>query len=598
MPRMRIRQAVTILGFVVLAGAVLPAAELPADAVYRHGRIYTADATDRTVAAVAVRTGRVVYAGDDGGVDAFIGPKTRVVDLAGGFMMPGLIDGHIHPLEGGLGLNSCSLNYEVLSVDEFKRRIQQCLDATAGREPDGWLQVGAWFQQSMQPAGTVADKSMLDGLKTKRPIVVRDAFGHTVLANSRALTQGKITRETKDPPGGKIERDAKGEPTGLLQDDAFKVFEAIVPPPTAAERVKAARSSLAAMNAQGITSALDASTEPPNLAAYAAVHRAGGLTVRMHFAPHIEVTEGDDPPAAVRRVLRLRTQYDGGVLTTRPGLTVRNAKLYIDGVIAGPAFTGAMVEPYLMNAGTAEAPRWVPGPSRGPAPYFAPAPLAALLIGLGKAGIDPHLHVDGDLAVRVAFDGVEAMRKALPGKDIRPAFAHSEIVHPDDFGRFKSLGVIPVLSTQWGKVAPDTLDQLRDYLGPERAAILEPSGLLVAAGATVAYGSDWPVDKLDEWFALKVAVTRENAPEAGEKYAGRLGRDPGMTVREALRAITILAAQELHCDDVTGSIEVGKFADLAILDRDPFAIEPRQIANVKVKETVVGGRTVYPAPAR
>lgn len=598
MPGMRIRLALVLLGFLAIAGVVMPAAELPADAVFRHGRIYTADASDRTVAAVAVRTGRVVYAGDDDGVAAFIGPKTRVVDLAGGFMMPGLVDGHIHPLSGGLGLNACSLNYEVLSVDEFKARIQTCLDAEAGREPNGWLVVRAWFQQSMQPAGTVADKSMLDGLKTKRPIIVRDAFGHTVLANSRALTQGKITRETRDPPGGKIERDANGEPTGLLQDDAFSVFDAIVPPPTPAERVNGARTSLAAMNAQGITSALDASAEPPSLAAYAAVQRSGGLTVRMHFAPHLEVSAADDPPAAIQWVLRLRRQYDGGVLTPRPGLTVRHAKLYIDGVIAGPAFTGAMLEPYLMNAGTKESPRWVPGPSRGPEPYFAPTPLAALLIGLGRAGIDPHLHVDGDRAVRVAFDGVEAMRKALPGKDIRPAFAHSEIVHPDDFGRFKSLGVIPVLSTQWGKPAPDTVDQLRDYLGPERAAILEPSGLLIAAGATVAYGSDWPVDKLDEWFALKAAVTRENAPEAGPQYAGRLGRDPGMTVREALRAITIVAAQELHCDGVVGSIEVGKFADLAILDRDPFAIEPRRIADVRVKETIVGGRTVYPTPAR
>lgn len=584
----------------VVAGLACTAvllAQAPAEIVYRNGRLFTADAGNRVVQAAAVREGRFVYVGDDTGVAAHIGPKTRVVDLAGGFGMPGLVDAHLHPLSGGLNLSGCSLDYLTLSVDEFKRRIQACLDADRGKEPDGWLEVRSWFQQSMQPEGTIAHKSMLDGLNTKRPIIVRDAFGHTVLASSRALTQGKITRETKDPPGGKIERDAKGEPTGLLQDNAFDVFGAIVPPPSAADRVKAARASLSAMNGQGVTAALEAMTSEASLTAYDEVRRASGLTVRMHFAPLIEISDADDPARAVARVTAFRKRFDRGPIGVTPQMTVRHAKLFIDGVIAGPAFTGSMVEPYLVNAGTAEAPKWVPGPSRGPAPYFEPGPLAALVTGLGRAGINPHLHVDGDLAVRVAFDAIAAMRKALPGQDIRPGFAHSEIVHPDDFGRFKALGVFPVLSTQWGKPAPDTVDQLRDYLGPERAAILEPAGLLAAAGAEVAFGSDWPVDKLDEWFALKVAVTRENAPEVGPKYAGRLGRDPGLTVTEALRAITIVAAKHLHADDRIGSIEVGKIADLVLLDRDPMSIAPRDIANVKVKETVVGGRTVFPVPA-
>ncbi len=595
---MRVRVVAARGVVAAVASTVRLSAQTPAELVIRNGRLFTADAADRVVQAVAVRQGRFVYAGDDAGAAAHIGPTTRVVDLAGGFAMPGLVDAHIHPLSGGLNLNGCSLNYETLSVDEFTRRIQACLDQDRGKEPGGWLEVRSWFQQSLQPEGTVAHKSMLDGLNTKRPIIVRDAFGHTVLANSRALTQGKITRETKDPPGGKIERDAQGEPTGLLQDNAFEVFGVIVPPPTAADRVQAARASLGAMNAQGITTALEASTSEASLTAYDEVRRTSGLTVRMHFSPRIEISDADDPARAVARVLALKKRFDRGAAGIAPQLTVRHAKLFIDGVIAGPAFTGSMLEPYLTNAGTAAAPKWVPGSSRGPEPYFAPGPLADLVTRLGRAGINPHLHVDGDRAVRVAFDAIAAMRKALPGQDVRPGFAHAEIVHPDDFGRFKALVVFPVLSTQWGKPAPDTVDQLRDYFGPERAAILEPAGLLAAAGAEVAYGSDWPVDTLDEWFALKVAVTRENAPEAGPKYAGRLGRDPGLTVREALRAITIVAAKHLHADDRIGSIEVGKIADLVLLDRDPMTIPPRDIANVKVKETLVGGRTVFPSSRR
>jgi len=188
------------------------------------------------------------------------------------------------------------------------------------------------------------------------------------------------------------------------------------------------------------------------------------------------------------------------------------------------------------------------------------------------------------------------MRKELGTADIRPALAHCEIVTPADFTRFKSLDTTPVLSMQWEKRAGDTVG-LTNYFGPERMKILEPAGLLSAAGARIAFGSDWPVDKLDEWFALKVGVTRTNVPTAPAEYQGRLGEDPGLSREAVLRAATINAAYELHEDDVTGSIRVGKFADVIVLDRNPLKIPAEDIANVKVLETVVGGKTVYEAGA-
>lgn len=590
MPKIALR----LMALVTLLGTAAVAAP-PADLVYRSGHIYTADDADRVVSALAIRQGRVVYAGDDAGVAAYVGAQTRVRDLNGGFAMPGLVDGHMHPLEGGVRAIGCNLQYASLTVAEFRARLQACLDADRAHEPDGWLEATNWFQQAMLPAGTVANRSMLDSLHTARPILVRDAFGHTVLANGRALALGHISRESTDVPGGRIDRDPKGEPNGLLEDAAYAVYDSVIPPQTPARYAAAARAALQEMAAQGITSALDAATPEYAMQAFRSVQRAGGLTARLHFAPQIDIEDLKDPDAAVRRVLALRQRYDGGATRPAPGLTLRNAKFFIDGVISGPAFTGAMLEPYRINAGTAQAPRWVPGPSRGPAPYFPTAPLADLLTRLGRAGIDPHLHVDGDGAVRTALDAVELARKDLAGRDVRFGFAHDEIVHPDDFGRFKALGVYPVLSFQWEKPAPDTVDQSKDYLGPERFAILEPAGLLARAGAPIAFGSDWPVDPLNEWFALKVAVTRENDPAAGAAYAGRLGKDPGLTALQALRAITIVAARELHCDDAVGSLEPGKVADLAVLDRDPLTIDPHDIAHVRVLETVVGGRTVYRA---
>src|SRR5262249_3458111 len=162
-----------------------------------------------------------------------------------------------------------------------------------------------------------------------------------------------------------------------------------------------------------------------------------------------------------------------------------------------------------------------------------------------------------------ALDAVDVMRKQIGGADIRPALAHAEIVSPADFPRFSLLGLLPVLSFQWEKPGGDTIG-LTDYLGPERMKILEPAGLLAAAHAPArtAFGSDWPVDSLDEWFALKVGVTRTNSPNAPVEFRGRLGEDPGLSREAVLRAATVDAAYELHEDDLTGSVQIGKFADL------------------------------------
>jgi hypothetical protein len=506
--------------------------------------------------------------------------------------MPGLIDGHMHPLEAGLKLRKCSLNYESLTVPQLQQRVQACLDKTKNQEPDGWMEVVSWFQESMRPAGVKTSRATLDALKTSRPIIVRSSFGHTVLANSRALALAKITKATPDPLGGKIWHDPDGNPSGLLEDAAFEVFDDLIPKPTPEENIAAAKEAQKAMLAQGVTSFLDAAAPPESMTAFTALQSSGELNLRAHFAPVINPPEASDPALAVSKVVAYRKQYDQGAFQAKPSITVRNAKLFLDGVIAAPALTGAMLEPYRKNVGSQQNPHWVDGQSRGPAVYFPPKPLAEILVGLGHAGIDPHMHADGDAAVRAALDAIEVMRKDLGEADIRPAIAHDEIVSPADFPRFQALRAMPVLSFQWEKPAGDTLG-LTNYFGPERMKIVEPAGLLKAAGARIVFGSDWPVDQLAEWFALKVGVTRTNAPDAGPQYQGKLGEDPGLSRDAVLRAATIDAAHELHEDDVTGSLEVGKFADLIILDRDPLKISAEDIANVRVLETVVGGLTVY-----
>jgi len=584
-----------VAALILALAASAQGAEAPADTIYHNGYIYTVDARDSVQQALAVRAGRIVYVGDNAGAKPLTGKKTKVIDLHGRMLMPGLVDGHMHPQSGGSRLLNCSLDYAALTVAQFQSRIQSCLDKDKKSDAIRWLVVVNWFQQGMLPDGVETTAATLDALKTERPVIVRSSFGHSALLNSKAVQLAGIKRDTPDPAGGKITRDAKGDTTGLLEDAAQDLAMNLLPPLTEAENLAASKAALAAMRKQGITSFLDAYTDPETMTAFADLHKQGKLTARAHFAVLIDLDKGATPQSAVAELLKQQKQFDQGPTTVKPSMQVRHAKLFMDGVISAPAFTGTMLEPYLVNKGTADKPDWQPSASNGPASYFSPDALKTTLTELANARIDPHIHVDGDRAVRESLNAIEYLRSTPAGKDVRPALAHDEIVAPADYPRFAKLDVTPVLSFQWGKPAPDTVGALKDYMGPQRYAIVEPQALLLNAGARIAYGSDWPVDPLDEWFALKVGVTRTAAPDAGKEYSGTLGPQPGMPRAAVLRAITLNAAYTLRQEALTGSLEPGKLADLIVLDRNFFTIPAEDIANIKVLQTVVGGKIVYQA---
>jgi predicted amidohydrolase YtcJ len=593
---MRFEAGVLAISLLAQAAIGSPRDPGPADLVYRHGFVYTVDAHDSVQQALAVRGGLIVYVGGDAGAAPLIGPHTRQIDLRGRMLMPGLVDGHMHPLDGGATLLKCNLHYVQLTVERMQAGIQECLDQTRSREPDGWLEVVNWFQEGMIPAGIQTTRAALDALKTRRPILVTSSFGHTSLVNSRAIQLAGINAATQAPLGGKIWRDPAGNPTGLLEDFAQELVTRMLPTPTPGEDMRSAQAALEAMRKQGITTFFDAMALERDLAAFAGVERTGALTARAHFAVLITPPQGKDPGKAVAAVAALAHRYDEGAIRIGPTVTVRNVKLFLDGVISAPALTGAMLEPYFEPPSPVAAGGWAPGRNRGPDVYFPAPVLCAVIIAAAGAGFEPHLHADGDRAVHEGLDAIAAMRARFPDQDIRAAIAHDEIVDPKDFGRFKQLNVIPVLSFQWEKPASDTVDNARDYLGPARFKYMEPAAFLANAGARIAYGSDWPVDPLDEWFALKVGVTRTNSPSSGPKYAGRrLSQDAGLTRAQVLRAITMNSSYELHQEQATGSLEAGKFADLIVLDRNVLEIPAEQIAEVKVLQTVVGGRAVYEA---
>lgn len=574
-----------IVAFALLGGSAQ--AKTPvADTVFRNGYVYTVDADDSVAQALAVKDGRIVYVGDEGGVKALIGRKTQVIDLKGRMVMPGLIDGHMHPQSGGLRMLNCNLNYDSLTIAEFQTRIQKCVDDDKAAGPDNWLEVINWFEQGAKPQGTVLTRAALDGVKTIRPIKVHSSFGHSNLTNTRGLQLAGITRDTPDPKDGVIVRDASGEPTGLLQDAAQDLVDKVVPPPSVEKNYQATQLALKAMREQGITTFLDAYTDIETMTAYRTVSKEGGLTARAHFAVLIDSPADYDAGKAITEVLKEKAGFEQKPDGARPVMTVDTAKLFLDGVYSAPAFSAVMVEPYFEDG--------KPGQNYGPKPYFTQDQLDDTLVRLAAAGLNPHMHADGDGSVRMGLNAVEAMRKVHPADDIRPAIAHDEIVDPADYKRYAEVGALPVLSFQWERPSID-IEQSKPALGPVRSALMEPAGLLEIYGARIVYGSDWPVDALDEWLALQIAVTRKAIGEDAVTYPERLGIDPGLTVAQAVRAITLNAAYSLRQDQQTGSLETGKFADLIVLDRNLFQVRPEEIGGTKVLLTMVGGKVVYKA---
>jgi predicted amidohydrolase YtcJ len=572
-------------------------AATPADTVMRNGYVYTVDGQNSVQQAIAISGGKIVYVGSDAGVDGYIGKQTQLIDLAGRMLMPGFVDAHMHPGDGGRAMTLCDLKYQTMTRAQFQASIQACLDAEKDKGPDVWLEVGSWDRMGMTGLDGDADKSTLDALKTKRPIQVRSTDFHTVLTNSRGLELAGINKNTVDPEDGKYRRDSAGNPNGICEDGAAESLAAVVPPATDAEKHNQMRAALDAMRQQGITSFFDALAGPENGKAFTSLQKSGELSARALLAIKLDpAAAAADPVKTIAEAKALASTYDQGDVKVAPGVSMRHVKLFMDGIINAPADTGAMLTPYLHNSGTDKAPQWTPGKNLGEL-YFPPQVLNPLVLQAVKAGLDPHLHATGERAVRDALDSVAYVRKELPGTDFRPAIAHAESVDPVDYARFKALDVTATMSFQWAQQAPSTIDGTSDHLGAERFERMEPSGSIAHAGGRVAFGSDWPVDPLDEFLALKVGVTRSGDPtnphSYGPKYAGRLNADPALSRAEVLRSITLSAAEQLKLEAVLGSVEVGKFADLIVLDKNFMQVPEEELARNDVLLTLVGGKVVW-----
>ncbi len=573
--------------------------EGPADTVLRNGHVTTIDTNDSTQQAVAVRDGTIVYVGTNAGVEAWIGGSTKVINLGGRMLMPGFVDAHLHSLAGGRALLLCDLAYAPLSQAQLAGKLQACLDASSDQEPDAWLEAVNWDRQSTASIDGDPTKALLDGLNTRRPIAVTSSDFHGVLANSRAFNLAGITAATPDPAGGKFLRDAGGAPSGICEDAAGFDLKAAIPADTDADLLKQGRAALAALRAQGITTFMDAAAGEVHGKTFKTLQQAGELTARANFAITLSAdAAASSPKQTIADARALASGIDQGAPAVAPGLNARIVKVFMDGVVNAPADTGALLTPYLMNAGTDAAPNWVAGTNLGTV-YYPPEVLKPLMLEAADTGLDMHLHATGDRAVRQVLDAVEYLRAQRPAADFRPAIAHDETVAVADYPRFAALDVMATMSFQWAQRAPYSIGDTENHLGVDRFARMEPFGSLRNAGARIVHGSDWPIDPFDTFLALKIGVTRSGDPTNPHSAAsfapifeGPINADPGLSRTDVLRAITMNSAHQLRLDKVVGSVEVGKFADLIVLERNFMSVPAEELGRNRVLLTMVGGKVV------
>ncbi len=548
------------------SGSSGPGTVQAADLVLKGGAVYTVDAMRSWARAVAVRDGRITYVGSDEGVQPHIGAGTKVIDLKDRMVLPGFQDIHIHPIWGGIQALACDLS----GLETQEQYVEAVAQYAAKNPHEPWILGGGWSMSVFQPGG-ITDRRLLDAVVPDRPVFLTSADGHTSWANSKALEIAGITNGTPDPAGGRIDRDpATGEAIGSLQEFAGDLVREHVPAYTPEALVKGLKYALAMVNGYGITAFQDAGVDFEGLnglEAYRQLDESGELTARVVASLWWDKNTGEEQiPSFIER----RERY------TKGRLSATTVKIMQDGVMEN--HTAALLEPYAGKPGVTGF------------PMVDPQKLKQYVTRLDEEGFQVHFHAIGDGAIRQSLDAVEAARKKNGNRGNRHHISHIQLFHPTDIPRFRELDVVANFQPLWALADEYITDMTIPFLGPERSRWLYPIGSLVDSGAVVAFGSDWSVSTANPFEEIEVALTRMGPK--GETTEPFLPEER-IDLPTALAAFTINAAYVNSLEKETGSIEIGKFADLIVVDRNLFSIEPSEISESKVLLTLLEGAPVH-----
>ncbi|MDR2404949.1 MAG: amidohydrolase [Deltaproteobacteria bacterium] len=557
--------------------------------ILHNGKIYTADRLNSVCEAMAVKGGLVEAVGAKEELLNLYGGAT-LVDLSGNTVIPGIVDSHVHPFWGGVTLMVKSLDYEDLSVSEILQRLEGFIaDEEDLATQDQWLLVTSWCRK----VGEDPTRKHLDTLPTRRPVILFSDDCHFAALNSVALEKLTISENTPNPMDGWIRLDNERQLNGIIEDGlAMRIFDNVMRLMGWADLRKCLQKAFSSLSAQGVTTCLDARSSCDVLELATFIREQGELPLRYMGA--LEVRSGSynqqkDLDMLLDNIARLKKNFDTGEWGLEPSITVEHVKFFVDGMPATQ--TAYLKEPYKQNFGSLETPDWRAGTWRG-RPYFEPDVLKKLVHATSSKGYHPHFHVIADGAVEMVLSALKSMRQNYPNQDIRPSLAHLDLVAPDQYALMRELAAYAVLSFQWAGLSKETLDAERELFGEERFPFLETHGKFLDSGVKMAYGSDWPVEPLNEFANLQVGMTRTMVGPASP-LCPRLDSDRDLTLLEVLRAATISSAESLGKEKYIGSLEPGKFADYAVVKGDLFQRDKRELHKTEVLETVVGGESVF-----
>jgi hypothetical protein len=507
------------------------------------------------------------------GTDLYAG-GADIVDLAGGTLLPGFLDAHAHPVFGGLQLLGCDLT-EGSTVAQYLAIVATFAAAHPDRE---WIAGGGWSMAAFP--GGIPTAAELDSVVADRPVCLQNRDGHGAWVNSRALELAGITRDTLDPRDGRIERAAGGEPVGMLQEGAMQLVRRLIPADTDEDRYRGLLAAQDYLLSLGITGWQDAIIGSgfggdDAASAYQRAASAGTLLADVVGAQWWRRGEGLEQLAEFRH----RRDQD-----SRPGFRLTSVKMMLDGVAEN--HTAAMLDPYLDGHGCAS--------DNSGLDFIDPDELPRFVTALDQAGFQVHFHALGDRAVRHALNAVAAARAARPGSaspggGLRHHLAHLQVVHPADISRFAALGATANIQPLWA-VAEEQMTELTiPFLGETRAGWQYPFADLVASGAHLAAGSDWPVSSPNPLLGIHAAVNRAVPETAGNPFL------PGQAIgREtAFAAYTSGTALINGRSGAAGLVRPGHDASFAITDADLAAIPDAEICQASVTQTWVRGAIAY-----
>lgn len=547
------------------------------DLIIGNGIVHTVDPQQPRAQAVAISRGAIVAVGNDEEIRDLAGAGTESIDLDGRLLLPGFQDAHVHPSGGGMERRQCDLS-EAHDRADYLRLIAAYAESHPDKE---WITGGGWAMD-LFPGG-VPSREDLDRIVPARAVFLSNRDHHGAWVNTVALERAGIDRTTPDPVGGRIERDAHGEPIGTLQEAAMNLVSRLMAEPSREDIAASILEGQRYLHSYGITAWQDAivgeyAVLPDCFDAYVDLDRAGRLTGRVVGALWW------DRAAGLGQLDHLLARRERAATGSRFRAT--SVKFMQDGVCEN--FTAAMLTPYLdvhghetHNHGTS---------------FIDAEELKEFVTAIDKEGFQGHFHAIGDRAVREVLDAVEAARDANGVSDNRHCAAHIQVVHPSDVPRFGALGVLANAQPLWACNEPQMLTLTIPFLGEERAATQYPFASLARTGARLCFGSDWPVSTPDPLAEMHVAVNRTAPPD--ERHGGAIRSEPllpaeRLSIETAIEAFTMGSAYLNHLDTETGSIAVGKRADLVILDEDVTAIPVGDIGRVTVDLTMVDGRVVY-----